>query len=167
MMDFIRPALRTQWMTTACWGNVCATCWRERVTLADVEAIVTLSDRLLERYGEGIGTMNLIEEGTRADDDARTAGSTRIRDLGPRLLCTTNIILGGGLWVAGARAITSTINLLSRRPLNSRITSSIEDAVTWQAPLLGRPDGQAVAVSDLHRFADRLLALFRGQLAPT
>jgi hypothetical protein len=163
MMDFIRPALRTQWMTTACWGNVCATCWRERVTLTDVEAIVTLSDRLLERYGEGIGTMNLIEEGTRADEDARTAGSTRIRNLGPRLLCTTNIILGAGLWVAGARAITSTINLLSRRPLVSRITNSIEDAVAWQAPLLGTPDGHAVTASDLGRFAERLLGTFRDQ----
>jgi hypothetical protein len=167
MMDFIRPALRTQWMTTACWGNVCATCWRERVTLADVEAIVTLSDRLLERYGEGIGTMNLIEGGTRADDDARTAGSKRIRILGPRLLCTTNIILGGGLWVAGARALTATVNLLSGRPLNSRITSSIEDAVAWQAPLLGTPDGHAVAASDLRRFAERFLAMFRDQPGPS
>lgn len=163
MTDFIRPALRTQWMVTACWGNVCASCWRERVTVGDVEAIVTLSDGLLERYRDGIGTMNLIEEGTRADDDARTAGSTRIRDLGPRLLCTTNVILGAGLWVAGARAITSSINLLSRRPLVSRITNSIEDAVKWQAPLLGKPDGRAISASDLGRFAERLLAMFRDQ----
>ncbi len=161
MKDFIRPALRTQWMVTATWGNVCASCWRERVTLADVESIVRFSDRLLERYPGGIGTMNLIEEGTRADDDARDAGSRRIRALGPRLLCTTNVILGGGLWVAGARAITSTINLLAGRPVSSRITNTIEDAVAWQAPRLGTPEGKPVEPAELGRFAEGLRAVFQ------
>jgi len=148
-------------MVTASWGNVCVSCWRERVTLVDVEAIVAFSDRMLERYPSGIGTMNMIEQGTRADDDARAAGSTRIRTLGSRLLCTTNVFLGAGLWVAGARAITSTINLLSGRPVNSRITNSIEDAASWQAPLLCAPDGRAAAGGELLRFAERLLEMFR------
>ena len=163
MMDFIRPALRTQWMVTASWGNVCASCWRERVTLEDVEAIVKFSDRMLQMHGDGIGTMNLIEEGTRADDDARAAGSKRIRLLGPRLLCTTTVMLGAGLWVAGARAVTSTINLLAGRPVSSRITNTIEDAVEWQAPRLGTPEGRPVSSADLGRFAHALLEVFRDQ----
>src|SRR5690606_10617780 len=101
------------------------------------------------------------EEGTRADDDAREAGSRRIRALGPKLLCTTNVILGGGIWVAGARAITSTINLLAGRPVSSRITNTIEDAVAWQGPRLGTPDGKSVDPADLQRFAEDLLAVFR------
>jgi hypothetical protein len=130
------------------------------VDVVDVRALFPDTERLLERYPGGIGTMNLIAENTNASQESREVGGKQIRDLGPRLLCTTNILLGGGFWVPAARAITSMINLIARRPLPTLTTGSIEDAARWQAPLLGNADGEPADASQLTRFAEGLAEEF-------
>ena len=147
-------------MAVASWRNLLISCWRESVDVADVRALFPETDRLLARYPGGVGTMNLIAENTTASQEAREVGGKQIRDLGPRLLCTTNILLGGGFWVPAARAITSMINLISRRPLPTLTTGSIEDGARWQAPLLGEAQGEPADASQLERFAVGLAQQF-------
>ncbi|HWB81369.1 MAG TPA: hypothetical protein VG755_40680 [Nannocystaceae bacterium] len=148
-------------MGVACWRNLLISCWRESVDVPDVRALFPETEKLLERYPGGVGTMNLIEENTNAPQESREIGGKQIRDLGPRLLCTTNVLLGGGFWVPAARAITSAINLIARRPYPTLITGSIADACQWQAPLLGPVDGEPADGGALSRFATGLVEQFR------
>ncbi|MFO0634371.1 MAG: hypothetical protein U0168_16115 [Nannocystaceae bacterium] len=125
--------------------NVMVSYWRIEVTPADIRALFPDTDRMLARYPDGIATVNVIEQDTVAPDEARAVGAAQIRDLGTRLRCTANILLGAGFWIAAARAITSTINLISRRPVPILHTASIDDAARWLAPRLGDPAAEATA----------------------
>jgi hypothetical protein len=148
-------------MGVASYGNLLISCWRESVDVADVRSLFPTTERLLLVHTGGIGTMNLIAENCVAPQDSREVGGKQIRDLGPRLLCTTNVLLGAGFWVSAARAITSMISLISRRPLPTLITASVDDATRWQAPLLGAVDGEAIDAERLAIFARDLIEKFR------
>ena len=147
-------------MGVASWGNLMISCWRETVDVEDVRALFPQTDRMLTQYPDGIGTMNLITDNTVAPQESREVGGKQIRDLGPRLLCTSSVLLGGGFWIPAARAITSAINLLARRPLPTLITASLQDAARWQAPLLGELDGAAADGDRLQHFAAGLIEQF-------
>lgn len=159
------------------YGNVMVSYWRVEVTATDVRALFPETDRMLEQHRDGIATVNVIEHDTIATDEARVVGAAQIRDLGTRLRCTANILLGAGFWIAAARAITSTINLISRRPVPILHTDSIADAARWLAPRLGHradpladpPGPQRAGQEDAQALAsaiDRGLLAFRAAGRP-
>jgi hypothetical protein len=169
MMASVRQGSAVIWvssrMCAATYANIMVACWRQQVTAQDVRALFPVTDEMLVRYPRGFGTMSLVEEGTFATDEAREVGGRQMFELGDRLLCTSSVLLGGGLWIAAARASTALIGLISRRARPTRLTGSIADAAGWQAPLLGEPDGATIDAAELESFADDLLATFRAREA--
>jgi hypothetical protein len=50
------------------------------------------------------------------------------------MLLTAVLIVGSGLWISAVRSMITSVQVLLRRKLNTRVCGSIDEVVTWLAP---------------------------------
>lgn len=139
----------------AVWENLVLAVWRESPTVSSMQAIHDSHLKILEHRAsvahlvlvDGTPKMPTPEARDRA---ARYSSQSRMNAIA--------IVLDGqGFWMSAARAFLTTILFVTRNDAPTKLFADIDDAVAWQAQVLGEAEGFAyrarAAITGLRAFS--------------
>lgn len=73
------------------------------------------------------------------------------------VLLTAVLIVGGGFWSSAVRGVITSVQVLLRRKLNTKVCGSIDEVVTWLAPEHSSQTGKPLDTAQLRAAIDQMI----------
>jgi hypothetical protein len=134
------------------WGNALMIVWRQGPAEPAVAGVRRAAEDLLARYPAGIGVLGLSGDVGLASAAERQQLGRVLADGGQRLLGLASVIEGSH----PTCHLLHSINQVSRQPCPMRAFATVDEGVTWLAPLLGVVDGKRPSMLELRRAVEQL-----------
>jgi hypothetical protein len=73
------------------------------------------------------------------------------------VLLTAVLIVGSGFWSSAVRGVITSVQVLLRRKLNTRVCGSVDEVVTWLAPEHSSQTGKALDTVQLRAAIEQMI----------
>lgn len=121
--------------------------WRMRTTPEAISELKGIVSRLIATSRDKIIMLTVVEAGADMPDAAvRNALTDLFNRVAPSVIASALIFEGTGFKAATVRALTTTINMVTRQPFPHKVFATVSEASTWLAPqTAGRISAKTIA----------------------
>lgn len=109
--------------------------WRLRTTPEAIAELTGIVTRLIARSPDRILMLTVVESGADMPDaPVRNALAELFHRVAPSVIASALVFEGTGFKAATVRALTTTLNMVTRQPFPHKVFASPAEAATWLAP---------------------------------
>lgn len=134
------------------WRNALVVVFRSVVPAAALEVVLQSARGLFERHAQGIGVLGVAPaDHSLGEDDKAKCEDVLFDAFGSRLLCVASVVEGGSYLAGCKRDVMSALSSVARQPCPARVFGTVDEAVSWQAPLLGTATCEPMMLAPFRR----------------
>jgi hypothetical protein len=138
--------------------NLVIIAWSDAPVAEQLREIGRIGRKLGQKHPEGLGLLDLLLSGTpRFSDEVRREAVNLNRDPPRFRLGVADAALISGLAGVAVRAFLSTVRMVARGSVPSRVCGSIGEAAAWLAPRLS-PTGDKPTAREIVALAEPIAA---------
>lgn len=112
--------------------------WRVRTTAEAISELAGIVSRLIARSRDRIVMLTVVEAGADMPDaPVRNALAELFHRVAPSVIASALVFEGTGFKAATVRALTTTLNMVTRQPFPHKVFATVGEAAAWLAPQTG------------------------------
>ncbi|MFO0611616.1 MAG: hypothetical protein U0414_03440 [Polyangiaceae bacterium] len=109
--------------------------WRMRTTAEAITELNRILTRLIARSPDRIVMLTVVESGADMPDaPVRNALAELFHRVAPSVIASALVFEGTGFKAATVRALTTTLNMVTRQPFPHKVFATVAEASAWLAP---------------------------------
>jgi hypothetical protein len=139
----------------AAWRNALVVVWRRAPSASSIDVAHHHARLLVEQCSGRVGVLCLTQASIPLAGGAeRERTCALMESLGDRLVGVATVVEGTGVLAGTTRSVMAAINLVARQPCPLGVFSTVDEAVSWQAPLLNSHGGEPVRAAAFRRVVE-------------
>lgn len=109
--------------------------WRLQTTAEAISELAGIVSRLIAKSPDRIIMITVVEAGAdMPDSTVRNALAALFQRVAPSVIASALVFEGTGFKAATVRALTTTLNMVTRQPFPHKVFATVSEASAWLAP---------------------------------
>lgn len=124
--------------------------WRFQTTAEAIAELTGIVSRLVARSPDRVIMLTVVEaEADMPDAPVRNALAAMFHRVASATIASALVFEGTGFKAATVRALTTTLNMVTRQPFPHKVFATVGDAAAWLAPQTGGRISATAIANDL------------------